>query len=345
MKNTENLRPVTISDIAKELSVSKSTVSRALHDHHSISESMKQAVRALVKKYNYHPNAIASSLFKKSTKTIGVIVPILSHHFFSTAIAGIEEVAYKAGYKVIICQSNESYKREVSVVKTLLSAQVDGLIVSVSRTSHRMDHFELFLNKSIPVVFFDRLPNGIESNSVSVDDYKGAYLVVEHLIKQGFKKIAHFSGPLNVNVSKNRLRGYIDALESYKIPYDPQLVFEAGFERKHGVETAERLLANGNLPDAIFAVCDPVAIGLMLTLKSRGLRIPEDIAVAGFNDEPIATIIDPPLTTIVQPAFEMGVSAANILLQKISPNANKSFVKEIHNTILKVRASSAKRSL
>lgn len=343
MSNTKNHRVITISDIAKELSVSKSTVSRALHDHHSISESMKQSVKRLAKKYNYHPNTIASSLFKKSTKTIGVVVPILSHHFFATAIAGIEEVAYKSGYKVIICQSNESYEREVSVVKALLSAQVDGLIVSVSRTTKKMDHFDLFLRKGIPLVFFDRLPDGIESNSVAVDDYKGAYMIVEHLIEQGFKRIAHFSGPLHVNVSKNRMRGYKDALEKYNIPYDPALLFEAGFERRHGVEAAERLIAEGNLPDAIFAVCDPVAIGLMLTLKSKGLRIPEDIAVAGFNDEPIATIIDPPLTTIVQPAFDMGVSAANIFLQKIGLGAGEGFIKKIHNTILTIRASSSKK--
>ena len=231
----------------------------------------------------------------------------------------------------------------MSVVKALLSAQVDGLIVSVSRTTIKMDHFDLFLRKGIPLVFFDRLPDGIESNSVAVDDYKGAYMIVEHLIEQGFKRIAHFSGPLHVNVSKNRMRGYKDALEKYNIPYDPALLFEAGFERRHGVEAAERLIAEGNLPDAIFAVCDPVAIGLMLTLKSQGLRIPEDIAVAGFNDEPIATIIDPPLTTIVQPAFDMGVSAANIFLQKIGLGAGEGFIKKIHNTILTIRASSSKK--
>lgn len=339
MEKFKNKNTITISDLAKELSISKSTVSRALQDHHSIGSATKQAVKKLAEKYNYHPNTIASSLFKKSTKTIGVIVPILSHYVFSTAISGIEEVAYKSGYKVIICQSNESYDREVDIAKTLLSAQVDGLIVSVSRETKDMEHFQLFLKKEIPLIFFDRIPEGIESNSVSIDDYTGAFKVTEHLINQHFKRIAHFSGPLSVPLAKNRLQGYKDALEEYNIPFDPALVFECGFERGHGIKTTEELLNQGNIPDAIFAVCDPVAIGVMLTLKKHGIKIPQDIAIAGFNDDPTATVIDPPLTTVVQPAFDMGVSAAEIFLEAVKRSAGTEFIKKIHTTSLITRAS------
>ena len=343
MAKTDNSnREVTISDIARELSVSKSTVSRALQGHHSIGDITKQAVRELAAKYNYHPNAIASSLFKKSTKTIGVIVPILSHYFFSTAIAGIEELAYKSGYKVIICQSNESYEREVDITRTLLSAKVDGLIVSISRKTEDMEHFNLFLKKNIPVIFFDRLPDGIESSSVSVDDFSGAYKIVEHLIQQGYRRIAHFTGPQNVTNAQNRIRGYIKALTDYQLPIEEELIIECGFERSHGIETAENLLVSSiELPEAIFAVCDPVAIGLMLTFKKHGLKIPQDVAVAGFNDDPTATVIDPPLTTVIQPAFEMGVSAVEILLDQINGNV-KSIVKNVHSTDLQIRLSSLK---
>jgi DNA-binding LacI/PurR family transcriptional regulator len=332
-------KEITLIDIAKELNVSKSTVSRALQNHHSIGAATKDAVRKLAEKYNYQPNAIAASLFKKSTKTIGVIVPILSHYFFSTVIAGIEEVAYKAGYKVIICQSHELYEREVIVSKTLLSAKVDGLIVSVSRETVNMDHFQAFINKNIPLVFFDRLPAGIESSCVSVNDYEGAYQLVEHLIYQGYKRIAHFTGPLNITLSQNRLNGYKDALRKHQILINEALIYECGFERAQGVATTEKLLADGLVPDAIFAVCDPVAIGIMLTLKQKKIKIPHDIAVVGFNDDPTATVIDPPLTTVVQPAFEIGVAAANIVLKQVTqPGGN--YIKEVLKTSLIIRQSS-----
>ncbi|GAB3907483.1 LacI family DNA-binding transcriptional regulator [Mucilaginibacter boryungensis] len=337
-------KEITLIDIAKELNVSKSTVSRALQDHHSISGATKDAVRKLAEKYHYQPNAIAASLFKKSTKTIGVIVPILSHYFFSTAIAGIEEVAYNAGYKVIICQSNESYEREVIVSKTLLSAKVDGLIVSVSKETINMDHFSTFISKNIPLVFFDRLPAGIKTNMVSVDDYDGAFKMVEHLIRQGCKKIAHFTGPLNIALSQNRLQGYKDALSKYDIAIDDALIYECGFERSQAIASTEKMLADGISPDAIFAVCDPVAIGIMLTLKQKGINIPDDIAVAGFNDDPTATVIDPPLTTVIQPAFEIGAAAAEICLKQIARPGSK-YIKKILKTELIVRRSTIKKKL
>jgi len=332
-------KEITLIDIARELNVSKSTVSRALQNHHSIGAVTKKAVLELAEKYNYQPNAIASSLFKKSTKTIGVIVPILSHYFFSTVIAGIEEVAYKAGYKVIICQSHELYEREVIVSKTLLSAKVDGLIVSVSKETVNMDHFQSFLNKNIPLVFFDRLPAGIQSNSVSVDDYEGAFKIVEHLIEQGCSKIAHFAGPLNITLTQNRLQGYKDALRKHHIPVNDDLIYECGFERAQGITTTEKMLTDKTTPDAIFAVCDPVAIGVMLTLKQRGISIPHDIAVVGFNDDPTATVIDPPLTTVAQPAFEIGVAAGNIFLKQVTEPGG-GYIKEILKTNLAIRQSS-----
>lgn len=331
-------KEITINDIAKELNVSKSTVSRALQDHYSIGKKTKEAVRQLAAKYNYNPNTIAASLFKKSTQTIGVIVPILSHYFFSTVIAGIEDTAYKAGYKVIICQSNESYDREVIVTKTLLSARVDGVIASISRETQDTDHFKVFNTKNIPLIFFDRLPGNIKCSSVSVDDYTGAYNVVEHLIKNGHKNIAHFAGPLHITLAQNRLQGYKDALKKYKIPFRKELVYECGFERKQGIETTKKLLQQPLKPDAIFAVCDPVAIGAMLTLKEHGIKIPQQIAVVGFNDDPTATVIEPALTTVAQPAFEIGQAAANIFLKQVKQTRRKA-INEVLQTTLIVRNS------
>jgi LacI family transcriptional regulator len=203
----------------------------------------------------------------------------------------------------------------------------------------------LFINKGIPLIFFDRIPDGIESDTVSGDNYSGAYGIVEHFIQQGYKRIAHFAGPLNIIVAASRLQGYKDALRDYGIPFDPTLVYEVGFERKHGIEAAEQLVAEGNLPDAIFCVSDPVAIGLMLTLKKHGIAIPGEVAVAGFNDDPTATVIDPPLTTVIQPAFEMGASAADIFLaRKAKIATEKTFDKRVHATTLQIRGSSVKTS-
>jgi len=336
-------KEITLIDIANELNVSKSTVSRALQNHHSIGAETTKAVHELAKKYHYQPNAIAASLFKKSTKTIGVIVPILSHYFFSTVIAGIEDVAYKAGYKVIICQSHELYEREVIVSKTLLSAKVDGLIVSVSKETVNMDHFQQFLDKNIPLIFFDRLPTGIQSNSVSVDDYEGAFKIVEHLIEQGCKRIAHFTGPLNIALAQNRLQGYKDALRKHHIPVNDELIYECGFERTQGITTTEKLLTDQVSVDAIFAVCDPVAIGVMLTLKQKSIKIPHDIAVVGFNDDPTATVIDPPLTTVAQPAFKIGVAAADIFLKQVI-GPGRSYIKEVLKTNLTIRQSSLRKN-
>ncbi len=342
-KGPHKYKETTIIDIARELKVSKSTVSRALKNHPSIGEATKKAVQDLAKHYNYHPNDIASSLSKRSTKTIGVIVPLLSHYYFSTVISGIEELAYKAGYKVIICQSAESYEREVIVSQTLLSSKVDGLLVSISRETKNYDHFKVFQERGIPIIFFDRICPGIEASSVIIDDYLGAFMAVEHLIKQGCRRIAHFAGPPLLLISQNRINGYKDALLQYGLPFEEELLIDCGtaLERENGSEAAQKMLNAGIMPDAIFAMCDPLAIGVMLTLKNNHIKIPQQIAVVGFCDEPMATVVEPQLSSLVQPAFQIGTTAAELFFQHIN---NKSSVieKRILSTELKVRGSSQK---
>jgi DNA-binding LacI/PurR family transcriptional regulator len=334
-------KETTILDIARELNVSKSTVSRALKNHHSIGEVTKKAVQDLARKYNYHPNNIALSLSKKSTKTIGVIVPMLSHYYFSTVISGIEELAYKAGYKVIICQSAESYQREVIVSQALLSSKVDGLIVSISRETNNSDHFKVYQEKNVPIVFFDRVCSDMEVSSVTIDDYQGAFTAVEHLIKVGRQKIAHFAGPPMLQISRERINGYKDALLKHGIPFEEKLLIDCGegLEQDNGSNAAQKMLDAGIRPDAIFAVCDPIAIGVMITLKKNNFKIPDEVAVVGFCDEPIAIIIEPALSSLVQPAFRIGEISVDLLLNQIK-SPIPLVEKKVLTAELKIRHSS-----
>lgn len=339
-------KETTILDIARELKVSKSTVSRALKDHHSIGEATKKAVLDLAKKYNYHPNSIAYSLSKKSTKTIGVIVPLLSHYYFSTVISGIEQLAYKEGYKVIICQSAESYEREVIVSQTLLSSKVDGLIVSISRETNNSDHFKVYQQKNVPIVFFDRICPDLEASSVTIDDYQGAFNAVEHLIKSGRRKIAHFAGPPLLKISQERIKGYKDALIKNGLSFEDELLIDCGsaLEQENGSQAAQKMLDSGIRPDAIFAVCDPIAIGVMMTLKKNNVKIPDEMGVVGFCDEPIATIIEPPLSSLVQPAFKIGEISVELLLNQIK-SPIPLVEKKVLSAELKIRESSISPSI
>jgi DNA-binding LacI/PurR family transcriptional regulator len=334
-------KETTILDIARELNVSKSTVSRALRNHHSIGDATKKAVHDLAKKYNYHQNNIAYSLSKRTTRTIGVIVPLLSHYYFSTVISGIEELAYKKGYKVIICQSAESYEREVIVSQALLSNKIDGLIVSISRETANSDHFKVYQEKKIPIVFFDRVCSDLETSSVTVDDYQGAFTAVEHLIKEGRRKIAHFAGPPLLQISTKRINGYKDALLKYGLPFDEKLLIDcgSGLEQENGSKAAQNMLDAGILPDAVFAICDPIAIGVMMTLKKNNIKIPDQVAVIGFCDEPVAKVVEPQLSSLVQPAFEIGQIAVELLLNQVK-SKSPLVEKKVLTAELKVRESS-----
>jgi DNA-binding LacI/PurR family transcriptional regulator len=337
-------KAATILDIARELNVSKSTVSRALNNHYSIGDATKKAVLNLAKKYNYHPNNIAYSLSKKSTRTIGVIVPLLSHYYFSTVISGIEELAYKSGYKVIICQSAESYEREVVVSQALLSSKVDGLLVSISRETNNSDHFKVYQEKKIPIVFFDRVCQDMEVSSVTVDDYQGAFSAVEHLIREGRRRIAHFAGPPLLQISNMRIQGYKDALLKHGISFDEKLLIDCGdgLEQENGSKAAQDMLDAGIRPDAIFAICDPIAIGVMMTLKKNNIKIPDEIALVGFCDEPVAKVVEPQLSSLVQPAFDIGEKAVELLLKQIN-NQSPIIEKKVLTAELIVRESSQRK--
>ncbi|NOS90927.1 MAG: LacI family DNA-binding transcriptional regulator [Cyclobacteriaceae bacterium] len=341
---------VTIKDIARELNISPSTVSRALKDHPDISVDTKKAVNALADKLNYQPNIVALNLRQKKTNTIGVIIPEVVHFFFSTVISGIEDVAYQAGYNVILAQSNESYAREVAHVKALFNSRVDGMLLSLSRETANFDHVESIISKGVPIVFYDRMYNSPTSSKVIVDDYAGAKEAVNHLITEGCKNIVHLVGAPNLIISVDRLRGYKDALKENKMEINENLILSCDsgtFEE--GKSVTQKLLASGTKFDAIFANNDPMAMGAMVAIKEKGLKIPQDIAIVGFSNWFFGELMDPSLTTIDQPGFEMGQEAARLLIKQIDMKEKDQYepVEEIKvlKTRLVIRNSSLKKQL
>jgi len=338
MKGTQ----VTIKDIARELGISPSTVSRALKDHPDISPETKRLVNNLAKELNYQPNAIALSLRGGKTNTLGVIIPEIVHFFFSTVISGIEEIAYSAGYNVIICQTNESYMRELAAVNALLSSKVDGMLVSISRETKDFDHLQKVKDSGIPLVFFDRFSEKMNTSKVILDDFDGAFHAVEHLIEQGCKRIAHFEGPPNLMISKNRLDGYLSALEKHGLKDDEDLIIisnEGTLEEAY--KQTKEILSMEKPPDAIFCHSDLTAFGCMKAIRDSGLKIPEDIAVFGFSNWQFSSFIEPSLSTVIQPGFEMGVLATELLFNELnSKDENFEYVTRKLKAELAIRDSS-----
>ena len=340
---------VTIKDIARELSISPSTVSRALKDHPDISKDTKKAVNALAEKLNYQPNIVALNLRQRKTNTIGVIIPEVVHFFFSTVISGIEDVAYQAGYNVILAQSNESYVREVAHVKALFNSRVDGMLLSLSRETNNFDHVESIISKGVPIVFYDRMYHSPTSSKVIVDDHAGAKEAVNHLISQGCQNIAHLVGAPNLIISIDRLRGYKDALRENKIEVRENLILPCNsgtFEE--GKSVTQKLLTSNVKVDAIFANNDPMAMGAMVAIKEKGLKIPQDIAIIGFSNWFFGELMEPSLSTIDQPGFEMGQEAARLLIRQIEMKDKDQYEPmeevKILKTRLIIRESSLKKS-
>ena len=308
---------LTIKDIAEQLGLSKSTVSRALKDHPDISEATKKAVKELAKKLDYQPNTLALSLRQNRSNIVGVIVPDLVHYYFSTIISGIQEVAYAEGFNVMICQSEEKYEREVADAQALFSSRVDGLLVSPSRETTDFSHFTAMQNKGIPVIYFDRGPTN-EACMVLSRDFEGAFAATEHLIEQGCTRIAHLSGPKGLQISRDRERGYKEALQKHKLPVEDELIVgsEAGTQHD-GAAAMNKLLALKNRPDGVFGNNDLTAIGAMLSIHQAGLQIPTDIAVIGYSNWQTAEFTYPPLSSVQQPGFDMGQEATKMFLEQL----------------------------
>ncbi|MCH6200276.1 LacI family transcriptional regulator [Aquiflexum sp. LQ15W] len=320
---------VTMKEIAKKLGVSVSTVSRAMKDSPELHPDTKKRIVEMAKSMNYQYNLLAQSLRISRSKVLGVIVPELTSHFFSSNISGIQDTAYKRGYNIMICQSNESFEQEKANIRTLVSSQVDGLLISLSRETKTYEHLQDIYDRGIPFIMFDRVTEEIPVSKITVDDAHGAYLVVKHLLDQGCRKIAYFSGPEDLYISKKRKEGYLEALAEYGISEKESMVYFTDLTPEMNRKVTLEMMESGDLPDAIFAMIDPVAVDVMIVLKEKGIKIPEQIALAGFTNNPTSAVVEPSLTTVSQPGYEMGQLAANHLLdqlEEIVPDDPQSFV-------------------
>lgn len=319
MKNHQ----ITIFDLARELNISKSTVSRVLTGHPNVHPDTRKRVLDLAEKLDYQRNMIAIQLATQQSRTIGIIIPEILSSYFPYVIAAIQEEARNEGYNVIISQSNESYETEVTNAKVMLDNRVDGVIVSITKETLNFDHLKVFQKKGIPIVFFNRVCNEMVVPKVIVDDYEGAFGAVEHLILSGRKRIAHLSGPSSLAISVKRLNGYLAALKKHNIPADPELIISYDFSKEKIAIYVNHLINLDNPPDAIFAINDPTAIDTIQIIKKNGLRVPEDIAVVGFSDDYVSALIEPPLTTVAQPVREIGVTAAQLLFDQIKKDSSQ----------------------
>lgn len=313
-------KEITIYDIAEALNISASTVSRGLRDHPSIRKDTKKKILATASKMGYQHNKFASNLRKKSTNTIGVVLPRLDSYFQSTIISGMEKEANQAGYNLIISQSQESVKKEISSILTMYNSRVDGLMVSFAYDTENLNHLNIFLKKGIPLIFFDRIFEHPDCTSIIIDNYKAGYDATKHLIEQGCRRILHLGGSLLRNVYADRYGGYKQALSDHDIAFDENLVIIGRLNEQSGIETVRKILKMDNLPDGIFTANDTTAATIICKLKQEGIRVPDEIAVVGFNNDPISRVVDPNLTTIHYPGQEMGEVAATTLIKKLINN-------------------------
>ena len=333
---------ITLKDIAAALGISPSTVSKALKGHRDISSSTKQSVNELAEKWNYKPDQIALSLKSGLTNTIGVIVPEIVHYFFSSVIGGIEDLAYDSGYHVMFCQSSELYAREVKAVETLLSSRVDGILISVSKMTENFDHFRKIQDNDIPLVFFDRICDEIDTDRVIVDDEKGAFDAVTHLINIGCKNIFHLSGPPNLLIGKNRKDGYMRALREHNIPFDENNIIRCD-SMEDAALIVPQLLLRANKPDGIFAVNDLTAASAMRIINENGFRIPADIAVVGFTSGLFSDITNPTLTSVEQNGYLIGKEAVRLLIDRIESKHQIPYQTKIIKTKLIIKGSTSKK--
>ncbi|MBC6607634.1 LacI family DNA-binding transcriptional regulator [Hymenobacter sp. BT188] len=321
--------PVSMADLAKELGVSMTTVSRALSDHYSIGPATKQKVLKLAKKLNYQPNQMAAALRKGKSKLIGVIVPYIEGRFFPSVVHGIETAARKAGFSVIICQSNEDVANERKNIETLLNAQVAGILVSLSRNTRDFKHFEKVRKRGIPLVFFDRILEGDNVNAVVLNDREGAFQTTKHLLEQGCRRVAHFAGPQHLNIYKNRRQGYVDALRSFDLPLDEDMIIYSDMTLEQGTEGMKQLLSLPNPPDGVFAAGDSAILGALQLLKSRGIRVPQDIALAGFSNEGFTAITEPMLTSVDQRCEEMGQATVRLFMELVEAKGTPFYQRQV----------------
>jgi len=335
----------TIIDIARELNLSKSTVSRALTGHPNVKQQTREAVLALAEKMEYQRNQMSISLITNKTKTIGIIVPEFVTSFFSQVIIGAQEEARKSDYNVLISQCNEDYNTEVDNAQLMMRNRVDGIIVSLTKETKNFDHLRTFQRRGIPIVFFNRVCEEIMAPKVIVNDYDAAFKAVEHLIKTGKKRIAHLAGPPSLAISRKRQNGYIDALKKHNLPIDEDLIIGYDLNMSKVKIYIKHFMDMDNPPDGLFAINDPTAMEAMQVIKQLGKRIPEDIGVVGFSNDYASQFAEPSLTTVAVPVTEMGKTAVKLLMDMIDKDpADWKLLVKVLDTELIVRNSTVRKA-
>ncbi|GLU56056.1 LacI family DNA-binding transcriptional regulator [Dyadobacter frigoris] len=333
---------VTLSDIARELHMTAATVSRALSDHPEISAKTKAIVKEAAQRLDYKANRIASSLRSGKTHVIGVLIPTAENAFFGSVIHGITNLASKHGYSVLIHECDELYELEVKGIQTFIGARVDGIIASLSRNTLDYDHFLDVKRRNIPLVFFDRVPD-LDIPSVVIDGFNGSFWATQHLIDQGYKRIAHISGPLYINTFNDRFKGYEAALKANDISFDENLVFSGNISIESGMEGTRHLLSLPEPPDAIFAAEDFTALGILKQLKISKIHVPEQFGVFGFCNDMFSEHTTPSLSTMDQQTVLMGQEAFKLLNQIIENGNEDNSSKIVVKPLPVIRESSLKK--
>ena len=329
----------TIKDIARALQISTSTVSRALRNANDVNPQTRNAVLKIAEELNYQPNQLALSLLNKQTHTIGVIVPNLDY-VLSMMVKGIDEIALEAGYTVMVCQSNESYGREVVNTKRLKDSLVDGFIISISSETKLVDHFKKIQDQKKPMVVFDRLSSDLIAPKIRLDNEEGGFLATQHLIEQGYKRIAILAGQENLDFSNRRMDGYLKALKNNNLKVYKDLIVHCEFNQDYAYEATKELLSMKRRPDAIFTISDRMAIGAMLAIKEKGLQMPTDIGLVGFNNEPLTQLVTPTISSVDQPSFEIGKAAAKIFIEMMNSDSDMNNREIVFKSKLIIRESS-----
>ncbi|WKN42581.1 LacI family DNA-binding transcriptional regulator [Tunicatimonas pelagia] len=314
----KNSKDITIYDIAKELQISAATVSRGLNDHPAIKKQTREKIHETARRMGYQQNIFASNLRKQKTNTIGVIVPHLNSYFTSTVIAGIEKIANQSGYNLIISQSLESVRKERSNVDTMFNSRVDGLLVSLASDTEDIEHFQFILQKEIPLIFYDRVIEAPNCTCITIDNFQAGYSATQHLLEQGCRRVVHVAGNLRSSVYEGRHSGYKQALQDFGLDYDPSLVLFPDLRDVNPGNTAQDILAMDTLPDGLFCVSDTQAAAIISELQRADIKVPQQIAVVGFNNDLLSRVVEPALSTIHYPGQEMGEIAARTLIRQLN---------------------------
>ena len=311
-------KKATIHDIARKLNTTASTVSRALNNNPRISAATREAVLKAATELNYRPNSIASALRQGRSQIIGILVPTANRTFFASVIRGIEEIANQSGYNVMIAQSYDSREKETQALDALIAARVDCIIASTAKSTKDFRHFKYVQERGIPLVLFDRSNTEVESNQVVINDYQGAFKATEHLIQQGYKRIAHLSSIYEVSIYKDRLLGYTEALKKHSLAVNEHLIIKSDLQLEDGRKSMKKLLKLSSPPDAVFSASDYGAVGAFQVAKENGLSIPKDMGIAGFSNEPFTSFTEPGITTVEQHSIKMGHQAATLFFDGLN---------------------------